>query len=415
MTIGRTGGLDPWFGAAPDYGAEIAAWPASIALLGQPHSRLRPVFSVSEGDWVAAGDTLYRDRRRPELHYVAPAAGIVAEIRRGPRRSFEQLLLTVDGDAARTFSLPDHLDAETLTALLVESGLWTSLRTRPFERVPQPGTRPDALFVTAIDTRPLAPDPARIIAPRADWFARGLAALSLLSAGKTWLCHKAGTDLPRAEGVEAMGFSGPHPAGLVGTHIHRLHPVGAGGTVWHISYQEVIAIGHLLATGRIWTSRVVGLAGDGVARPALLETHPGADLHDLCRDRLVDGPVRLLSGSPLEGQAGRYLEAGHMQVSVLRHRAISANHGWLAHARDWLSRGSGAILPNALHERAAPPGILAIPFLRAISVGDVETAQRLGALELAEEDLALLTYVDGGSTDFGRLLRGVLDTLEEAS
>ena len=415
MTIGRTGGFDPWYGAAPDYGAEIAVWPASVALLGQASSRMRPVFSVAEGDRVAAGETLFRDRRRPELHHVAPVAGTVAEIRRGPRRSFEHLVLAVEQGKARDFALPPGLDAETLAALLIEAGLWTSLRTRPFERVPIPGSRPDALFITAIDTRPWAPDPARIITPRAEWFARGAAALRLLSGGKTFLCQKTGADLPRIEGVEAVGFSGPHPAGLVGTHIHRLHPVGAGGVVWHIPYQEVIAIGHLLATGRIWSSRIIGLAGDGVTRPALLETHPGADLHDLCRGRLVEGPVRLLSGSPLGGQAGRYLEAGHVQLSALRHQPAPGSAGWLAQARDWLVRGSGAILPNTLHERAAPPGILAIPFLRAISVGDVETARELGALELAEEDMALLTHVDGAGTDFGSLLRGVLDALEAAS
>jgi Na+-transporting NADH:ubiquinone oxidoreductase subunit A len=411
MKIRVSGGFDPWFGPAPDYDGETELRPHTVALLGEDTPHLRPRFAVEEGTAVAAGDVLYADRRRPELSRVAPVSGTVTEIRRGPRRSFDRLVIAVNDGAPKGFAVPKNLSRASLTTLMIETGLWTGLRTRPFDRVPHTDQEPDALFVTAIDTRPLAPDPAAIIAPRADWFTAGLAALRLLTSGKTWLCHKAGAALPQVDGVVAAGFSGAHPAGLAGTHIHKLHPVGAGGMVWHIGYQEVLALGHLLSTGRIWERRVIGLAGNGTTQPALIATAPGADLHEICRGRLVEGPVRLMSGSPIDGRVGRYLANGHLQISVLRHAPIPERRNWLDHTVTWLRRGSGAILPTALHERAAPPGILAIPFLRAISVGDTESARKLGALELGEDDLALLGHVDG-SADFGRMLRRVLDDLE---
>lgn len=413
MKIRTTGGFDPWFGPAPAYGAPIEAAPRTVALLGDDTPGLRPAFAVEIGARVAAGDTLFTDRKRPELRHTAPAAGIVSEIHRGPRRSFDRLVLTLDGDAAKAFSIPDPLDRQALTALMVEAGLWIGLRARPFGGIPAPDAEPEALFVTAIDTRPLAPDPAAIIAPRRQWFERGLAALRRLTPGKTYLCHRHGAELPTVDGVVAAGFAGPHPAGLAGTHIHHLHPIGAGGPVWQIGYQEVIALGHLLETGTIWQRRVVGMAGDGLDRPALVETVPGADLHDLCRDRLVDGPVRLVSGSPLDGRIARYLARHHTQLSALRHAPVPERRGLLFHAADWLARGSGALLPNRLHERAAPPGMLPIPFLRAIGVGDTDTARRLGALEWIEEDMALLGHADGGTADFGAMLRRVLDALED--
>lgn len=389
--------------------------PRHLALIGEDYPGLRPRFAVTEGARVAAGDVLFADRRRPELRHVAPAGGTVTEIRKGGRQSLDRLVIALDEGEARLFNIPAALDRSSLRELLLASGAWQAFRMRPFEEVPDPASVPDAIFVTAIDTRPLAPDPELVILRHQSLFARGLAVLRLLTDGPVHLCHRAGAGMPAVEGVTLAGFSGPHPAGLAGTHIHYLHPVGAGRSVWHLGYQDVVAIGHLLETGRIWTRRVVALAGDGLCEPRLIETVPGAELRELCGDGLVDAPVRIMTGSPLDGRPDAYLARGHLQVTVERQaREAPAGIGLVARLRAWLSVGGSAIIPNAAHERAAPPGVLPIPFLRAISVGDAETAGRLGALGLAEEDMALLTYVDGGRTDFGALLRRTLDDLRNA-
>ncbi len=417
MAFTHRRGINVFFAGAPEQAVTDASVPRHIALLGDDYPGLRPRFAVEEGDAVAAGDLLFSDRRKAELRYVAPASGSVVEIRRGGRRSLDRLIIALDGAEGRCFDLPAHLDRGSLTALLVESGAWQGLRTRPFDDTPTPGDGPDALFVTAIDTRPLAPDPAVVIARHQHWFAAGLKALPLLADGPVYLCHRTGTSMPAADGVVAAAFSGPHPAGLAATHIHRLHPVADGGIVWHIGYQDVIAIGHLLETGRLWTRRVVAVAGDGIAAPRLVETVPGADLRALCAGDLRHASARLLSGSPLDGRPENYLARGHLQVTALAEPApepSGSNGGLAARLRNWLSIAGTAIIPNAAHERAAPAGVVPVPFLRAISIGDTETARRLGALGLGEEDMALLTYVDGGRTDFGALLRRTLDDLRDA-
>lgn len=412
-------GIAVHFDGAPEQAIRDRVIPERIALLGEDYRGLRPDFAVAEGDAVAAGDVLFSDRKRPGLRYVAPASGTIMEIRRGGRRSLDRLVIALgrgDEREGRVFDLPPRLTRDSLAALLLESGAWQSLRTRPFDDTPEQQTPPDALFVTAIDTRPLAPDPQVVVLLFRAWFEAGLKALRLLSDGPTYLCKAAGTSFEPVEGVTTVSFSGAHPAGLAGTHIHLLHPVSASEAVWHIGYQDVIAIGHLLETGRIWTRRIVSVAGNGIRKPQLVETVPGADLHQLCAGLRVDGPVRLLSGSPLDGRAESYLARGQLQVTAMAQPAIrsDAMQRMAAEIRSWLSMGGDAIIPNAAHERAAPAGILPIPFLRAISVGDSETACRLGALELAEEDMALLTYVDGGRTDYGALLRRTLDDLSNA-
>ncbi|WP_158625891.1 NADH:ubiquinone reductase (Na(+)-transporting) subunit A [Arsenicitalea aurantiaca] len=415
MTRTIRGGIALSVGTPCDATTETLRLPQTIALLGEDCPGLRPRLAVAEGAEVSAGTLLLEDRHRPEIRLVAPVSGRVVEIVRGPRRSFDRLVIEAADGEARVFDCSAADTREGLVALLVEAGLWRAFLTRPYGRVPGPTDQPDALFVTAIDTRPLAPDPFPIIARRAGAFARGLAALRRLTEGPVHLCHAPGRRPEAPAGILPTAFAGPHPAGLAGTHIHHLHPVGARGRVWHIGYQEVIGIGHLLETGRLWSRRIVGLAGDGLLAPDCLETLPGADLNALARGRLGPDPVRILSGSPINGRPARWLGHAHTQASVLRHRVATGapdTRGWREALVHWLGRGTGALIPNALHERAAPPGILPIPLLRAISVGDAETARRLGARELAGEDLALLTHIDGGETNYPDLLRRTLELME---
>lgn len=393
---------------------EIVPAPAgALALLGEDLPGLRPVFHVEEGEPVRAGQSLFSDRRRPGITYTAPAAGTVRSITRGRRRSLDVLLIDAQGEEAVRFDPPKAPDRASVIALLCESGLWPSLRARPFGRIPDPESSPQAIFVTAIDTAPLSPDPAVVIRPHADWFRRGAEALRHLTDGKVYLCARPGADLPTPAGVETAGFKGPHPAGLAGTHIHHLHPVGNGGSVWQIGYQDVIAIGCLFETGQLWTERVVAFAGPLAADPVLLRTRPGADLRELAKGRLREGGARLLSGSPLDGRPARYLGRYHRQVTAMAPRhPYERPKGPLSRLGRFLRTGPPALVPNGAHERAAPARVLPVPFLRAIAIGDLEAARRLGALELVEEDMALLSHLDGH--DYGALLRQTLDELEAA-
>ncbi len=416
MVVRIRRGLDLRFEGAPRQSIEDGPAIETVALLGADYPGLRFDLLVDQGDEVAAGQALMRQRTVHDRVVVAPVSGRIDALTRGARRSLTTLEITPAGEDAIRFEVPATLDRASLVALLLQSGLWAGLRARPFGRPAELAIEPEALFVTAMDTRPHAPDPAVVIAAHADWFRRGAEALPLLTAGRTYVCHAEGASLPFPAGVSPVAFAGRHPSGLASTHIHHLHPVARSTRlVWQIGYQDVIALGHLLTTGTIWQDRIVAVSGPAVSSPALLRARPGVSLRQLLEGRLTSDAVTLSSGSVLDGRVQAYLSRGHLQVFAAPHDAHGTAPGGLRHlVHAWMHAGIPAVIPNALHERAAPIGVPAIPLLRALSAGDADTARRLGARELIEEDLALLSHVDGSGTDFGTMLRAILDELEGA-
>ena len=263
---------------------------STVAALGTDVHGLRPRMAVSVGDRVALGQTLFVDKRNPGVNFTSPGAGEVIAINRGARRALQSVVIGLDGDDAVAFERYDadrlpHLDGESVRRNLVASGLWTAIRTRPFSRIPAPDSEPAAIFITAIDTNPLAIDPAVIIGEYPDAFANGLAAIAHLTGGKVYVCTapNPGFDVPRDAPFEHAEFEGPHPAGLVGTHIHFLEPVSEHKTVWYLRYHHVISIGRLFLEGRLPTRRIIALTGPMAKKPRLLRTRLGASTEDLLR------------------------------------------------------------------------------------------------------------------------------------
>ncbi|HSH74627.1 MAG TPA: NADH:ubiquinone reductase (Na(+)-transporting) subunit A, partial [Longimicrobiales bacterium] len=320
------------------------------------------------------------------------------------------------------------------------SGLWTAFRTRPFSKVPAPTSVPSGIFVTAMDTNPLAPDPDVVLAEARAEFELGLRAIAKLSGEETFVCVRGGSDLAR--GLEAPvrveEFTGPHPAGTAGYHIHALLPVGRARTVWTIGYQDVVSVGRLLSEGRLDVSRIVAIGGPPVSGPRLVRTRLGASVADLTGAEKVEGPVRWISGSVLSGKAAVGEAFGYMgrydvQLSALGEGGERELLAWLAPGTRkfsvlpvFASRFTGrkplemstdahgsrrAIIPIGAYERVMPIDILPTFLLRALAVGDVERAEELGCLELDEEDLALCSFVDPGKSDFGPMLRRVLEVI----
>lgn len=399
---------------------------------------------------MLAGQVLFADKDQPSVAFVAPCAGTVAQIKRGARRVFEALILDTapnGGELDAPVLGPERddrelarLDGADVRAQLLASGLWTALRTRPYSHIPVADATPRSIFVSAIDTHPLAADPTPIIAAYAADFRRGLLVLSRLARVFVATPAAESAPSPAAEAaaglanVECAAFAGPHPAGLPGTHIHFLDPVSATRSVWHLHYQSCIAIGRLFATGRPWNERIIALAGPGVVTPRLVRTLPGADLSALTAGELRPGRQRVVSGSLLGGRSASgdmaFLGALHLQVSVLPEgderefmhylRAGTGKHSALrVFASSWLPRhelplttstqGSPrAMVPVGSYEKVMPLDILPTQLLRALIVGDSEMAQKLGCLELDEEDLALCTYVCPGKYEYGPILRDVL-------
>jgi Na+-transporting NADH:ubiquinone oxidoreductase subunit A len=439
-------GMDIPIQGAPQQVIDNAPAARAVALVGFDYVGMKPTMEVKEGDRVKLGQLLFTDKKTEGVRYTAPAAGVVSAINRGARRVLQSVVIDIEGEDAETFaaySADDAagLDAAAIREQLVQSGQWTALRTRPFSKVPAPGSDAAAIFVTAMDTHPLAGDPAVVIAEQGEAFALGLDLLAKLSEGKVYVCAAPGANLPmgKAANVELAEFAGPHPAGLPGTHIHFLVGASITRTVWQIGYQDVIAIGRLFLDGRLYTDRVIALAGPQVENPRLLRTRLGADLQALCAGEVKDGDNRIISGSVLGGRGTAtgtaYLGRYHNQVCVLLEGRQREFMGWLSPgaskhssmgiyltsffgtkplAMTTNTNGSErAMVPVGQYETIMPLDILPTQLLRSLIVGDTETAQALGCLELDEEDLALCTYVCAGKYEYGPILRDNLTRIEK--
>jgi Na+-transporting NADH:ubiquinone oxidoreductase subunit A len=437
-------GLDIPIAGSPEPRIEDARPVSHVALLGadyRGHQRL-PTIEVREGDRVRLGQPLARGKGLTRVAGTAPGSGVVVRINRGERRLLQSIVIRLEGDDEETFNayapqeLP-HLSRDQVMDNLLASGDWLAFRTRPFSRVADPDTEPHAIFVNAMDTNPLAADPVVVINQARQAFLDGVMVVSRLTGGKVYVCKAEGAAVPQSplHSVATVELAGPHPAGLVGTHIHHLAPVGPGRVVWHLHYQDAIAIGRLFTTGRLDVSRVVSLAGPPVKRPRLLRTRLGASTNELVAGELLDQDCRVVSGPVLSGRRaadwGAFLGRYHMQIAVLREGRERELLGWMGPGREkysalrvFLSHLLGrrsfplstsqngsprAMVPIGSYERVMPLDILPTQLLRALLVGDTDTAQALGCLELDEEDLALCSFVCPSKHDFGPLLR---DTLE---
>lgn len=426
---------------------QIDAGPAvtRVAILGEEYVGMRPTMFVQVGDLVKKGQALFEDKKNPGVKFTAPAAGKVVEINRGAKRVLQSVVIQLEGQQAESFTAYQaselaQLGRQAVQQQLVESGLWTAFRTRPYSKIPALGSAPNAIFVNAMDTNPLAADPQLIIAERRDDFINGLAVIARLTEGNLYLCKAPGADIPSGEGKYKVNeFAGPHPAGLVGTHIHYLEPVGAQKTVWHIGYQDVLAIGALFTTGQLDNRRVISIAGPAASNPRLVRTVMGACMAELTNNECIGGEVRVVSGSVLLGTHAHgvhgYLGRYHNQVSLLLEGREKKLFGWLApganmHSvtRAYLSHlnpkrlfnmttstnGSDrSMVPIGNYERIMPLDILPTLLLRDILSGDTDSAQSLGCLELDEEDLALCTYVCPGKYNYGPILRDCLTKIEK--
>jgi len=417
----------------------------TVALLGYDYVGIKPTMTVAVGDQVKLGQALFSDKRNPTVSFTSPGAGKIVEINRGARRILQSVVIELNGDDEESFERYDEADLGTLSAQqvmdnLLASGLWTALRTRPYSLVPDPGSQPQAIFITAMDSNPLAARADVIIQDAAQDFDNGLKVIAKLTKSKLYICKypEANIAVPQAVPFVTADFSGPHPAGLVGTHIHFLDPVNAEKEVWSLNYQDVIAIGRLFTTGRLHVERVISLAGPVVNRPRLIRTRLGASTEDIVRDELDDVDCRVISGSMLSGRRAAgwasYLGRYHTQISVLKEGGERHFLGWLSPGMNDYSASNvfvssffkkrkfsfttsqhgspRAMIPIEPYQDVIPMDILAVPLLRALLVGDTESAQKLGCLELDEEDLSLCTFLCPSKYEYGPVLRENLTQIE---
>ena len=426
---------------------EIVAMPLPSKAAIQPSDfrGLKPRLCVKVDDVVKAGTPILQDKVYSPIKIVSPVSGKVAAIHRGEKRFLLEIVIEADGRQEAIvfpkFSKEEirQLTKETVEDLLLESGLWPVIRQRPFSRLAHPEESPKSIFVHAMNTEPLALDVDFILHGREAQFQAGLDILKKLTQGKIYLCAQEGAKsqaLTEAQGVEIHYFSGPHPAGNAGTHIHYLDPVHKGDHVWYVEAQDVLRIASLFLEGVYPAERIVAVTGEGAAKRIYAKTIVGAPLSLLLAESRLEG-MRCISGSILTGKdvgPGGYLRFYDSQVTVIPEGGQRKFLGWLSagfdkytfsktFASSFLPQGEAslttdkhgsdrAIVLNSVYDRLVALDIMTYFLVKAVYGEDIEEMERLGILECDEEDFALCTFACPSKTDVGAMIRQGLDLIE---
>ncbi len=405
-----------------------------------------PKVLVQEGDKVKAGTQLFFDKYRDNIRFSSPVSGTVKEIRRGAKRVLLEIIIEADEQQQyEDFGKadPNSLSREKIIKVLLESGLWPVIRQRPYNVIANPDDKPKAIFISAFDTSPLAPDYNFIVEGQNEAFQAGLDALKKLTTGIIHLNLRSYGNqsevFTNAKNVQINYFNGPHPAGNVGTQINKLDPINKGEVIWHLRPQEVLTIGRLFTEGRFNHERIIALTGSEVLKPAYFKAKAGVNISVLLESNLKEGKLRFISGNPLTGKTidkNGFVSFYDSQVTVLPEGDYYEMFGWLlpgfgkfSHSRtffSWLHSktkkyrldtnyhgGPRAFVMTGEMEKVFPFDIYPLQLIKAIMIEDIDAMENLGIYEVDEEDFALVEFIDTSKTEIQSIVRQGLDLMRK--
>jgi Na+-transporting NADH:ubiquinone oxidoreductase subunit A len=404
---------------------------------------LTPKLNVREGEMVLAGSSLFHDKIRPEILFTSPVSGKVVSITRGDRRRILEVVVEKSGDEFIDFGKSDSagLSREKVREVLQSSGLWPAIRQRPYHIIANPSDVPKAIFISGFDTAPLAPDCNFIMDNSStSSFNIGISAIGKLTDGKINLILNGKGDsseaLKKVPGVEISYFSGPHPAGNVGVHIHHLNPINKGEIIWFVNIQDVIAIGRLFEEGVYRHDRIIALTGSEVLHSQYFKVRSGASISPLIKENTAPGNLRHISGNVLTGtriESTGYLGYYDSQVTVIPEGDYFEFFGWIkpginkfSFSKTFASRlfprksysldtnlhgGERAFVMTGLYEKVVPMDIYPMQLLKAILAEDIDMMENLGIYEIAEEDFALCEYICPSKIEIQSIVRKGLDLM----
>ena len=428
-------------GAAPSEECVVLK-AGSVALVPDDFTGITPKVVVTAGQKVKAGDALFVDKWHPQLRFVSPVSGTVAAVNRGARRKVMSIVVKPDGEKASVTTSPKSvhsLTPEQVKTALLESGLFAFIRQRPYDIVANPDQTPKAVFVSAFDSAPLAPDFEQVLkGHEAEWQA-GLSALAKLAP--TFLgisTRQTAKSLTEAQNVNLTLFRGPHPAGNVGVQINHTRPINKGEVVWTVAAQDVIMIGSLFQRGAVDFTRTIALAGTGLTKPTYAHVTLGAQMADVLGNNIkIDRHYRIVGGNVLTGRPVKkteWLPAFANMVTVIP-EGDDANEllGWIAPrfnhfsvSRSFLSfltpkraydidarvkGGERHMIASGEYDKVFPMDIYPEYIIKAIITGDVDKMEAMGIYEVAPEDFALCEFVDSSKLELQRIVREGLDKL----
>ena len=405
---------------------------------------LIPKLVVKQDDLVKAGSTLFYDKSNPEIKFSSPVSGKVAEIRRGERRKILEVIIESDNkydqiDFGKESS--ENLTKEKVTAKMLESGLWPFIRQRPYGIIANPEDTPTAIYISAFDTAPLAPDLDFIVTGNEEDFQAGINSISKLTSGKVYLNvdadYPATSIFNRVSKVKITKFKGVHPAGNVGIQIHHIKPINKGEIIWYLYPQDVITIGRLFKKGIYDASRVVALTGSEVHKPRYYRLLSGSIITPVIKDNIKkDKDVRYISGNVLTGtqvSSNGYLGFYDSQISVIpegnnkeffgwalpgfgKYSKSRTFFSWLTPNKEYklntnLHGGERAFVMTGQYEKVLPMDIYPVQLLKSILAGDIEKMENLGIYEVIEEDMALCEFICTSKIEVQQILRKGLELM----
>lgn len=409
-----------------------------------------PRMIVKEGDTVKAGTPLFRDKRFENVVIAAPVSGEVVEIKRGEKRKLLEVKILADKSfdhvEFKKYSSGDlaALDRATAQTQMLSSGVWPNLVQRPFGVIADPGETPKAIFISAFDSHPLAPDYNLLFKGEEQYFQAGVEVLKKFTSGAIHL--NVSVDGPasifsQTRGVEVNQFSGPHPAGCVGVQIHHVDPINRGEIVWTINPGGVIQIGKLFLNGVYDASKTIALAGSEIKHPQYYKTYSGANISKLIANNLKSQHVRCISGNVLTGthvDKDGFLGFFDHLITVIPEGDYYEFLGWISHTpkklsfqRAWgllsfLNRGREYVLDSNTHgeprafvqtgvfEKVTPMDVLPTYLVKAIIAEDFDEMEALGIYEVIEEDLALCDFVDVSKHNIQGILREGMELIRNS-
>lgn len=404
-----------------------------------------PRLLVAEGDHVLAGTPLFLDKNDDRILFTAPVSGTVSEIRRGARRLLEAIVISADATQEYApLQIPDLAAATAagLTDVLLKSGAWPLIRQRPYQVIAHPDHKPKAVFISAFDSAPLAPDLDFLIGNRGNAFQVGVDVLKKISEAPVHMnVHAEETSAPeflKAAGVQINRFRGPHPAGNVGIQIHHVDPVNKGEVVWTLNPLDVALIGRMFLEKRFNTERVVAVAGSEVQHPRYFKTHLGASAGEIAAGQVVGSNVRYISGNVLTGtrvaadgflgfydhlltvipEGNHYEFMGWAKPGLKAFSFSSAFPSKLTHRKPFvldtnLHGGERAFVVTGQYEKVLPMDIYPVQLLKAILAKDIELMEDLGIYEICEEDMALCEVICTSKIEVQSILREGLDMVRQ--
>jgi len=417
--------------------------PGFYALVPDDFTGVTPKVVVREQEYVMAGGPLFIDKNHPELKFVSPVSGVVTSVERGARRKVLNIVVEAAAEQDyEEFGKKDvnALNGESVKAALLEAGMFAFIRQRPYDVIADPTMYPKAIFVSAFDSNPLAPDFEFALKGEEANFQTGLDALSKMA--KTYLSisvKQKAAALTQARNVTITAFDGPNPAGNVGVQINHISPVVKGETVWTIGAEAVIFIGRLFNTGRVDMTRKVAVTGSEVLKPAYCKLKVGALLTNVFSGNVTTGrDLRYISGNVLTGKKvnpNGFLGAFDSQLTVIpegddihemlgwimpRFNQFSVNHSYfswlLGNNKEYvldarIKGGERHMIMSNEYDKVFPMDIFPEYLVKAIIAGDIDRMEALGIYEVAPEDFALCEFVCSSKVEVQRIVRAGLDML----